>query len=178
MKFLDCGREESLRLQMIMVTCLLTVSKPIDAKTRISNFYRRFIRNTEVDTEEKNFIEKIHNSTVPVYNHYILSTTELLGLNPSCAKLCPKGIVIFSIPTIRLKCNAVHILSAPNCTFFNFVYTLSFTVVDVNNEKIGCSVGTEETLKEDGQTAKTMAHPLVLEAQYGVVKVILLYIRC
>ena len=174
MKFLDCGREESFRLQMIVVTCLLTISKPIDAKTRISNFYRRFIRNAEVDTEEKNFIEKIHNSTVPVYNHHILATTELLGLNPSCAKLCPKGIVIFSITTIRLKCY----LTAPNSTVFNFIYTLSFTVVDVNNEKIGCSVGTEETLKEDGQTAKTMAHPLVLEAQYGVVKVIILYIRC
>ena len=51
---------------------------------------------------------------------------------------------------------------------------MSFIVVDVNNEKIGCSVGTEETLKEDGNTAKTMAHPTVLEAQYGVVKVIIL----
>ena len=60
---------------------------------------------------------------------------------------------------------------------FIIIYTLAFIVVDVNNEKIGCSVGTEETLKEDGNTAKTMAHPTVLEAQYGVVKVIVLYIR-
>ena len=48
-------------------------------------------------------------------------------------------------------------------------------MVNVNDEKIGCSVGTEETLKADGITAKTMAHPTVLEAQYGVVKVIKKY---
>ena len=41
----------------------------------------------------------------------------------------------------------------------------------MNDEQIGCSIGTEETLKADGITAKTMAHETVLEAQYGVVKV-------
>lgn len=44
-------------------------------------------------------------------------------------------------------------------------------VVNVNDEKIGCSIGTEETFKADKITPKTMAHPTVLEAQYGVVKV-------
>ena len=46
-----------------------------------------------------------------------------------------------------------------------------FIVVNVNDEKIGCSIGTEETFKADKITPKTMAHPTVLEAQYGVVKV-------
>ena len=107
MKFLTWGRTEAFPFQMIAVTYLMLVSKPIDAKTRVSNFYRRFIRNAGDDTEEKNFIEKIHNSTAPVYNHYILATTENFGLNPSCANLCPKGTVIFSLLIIRLQSNEV-----------------------------------------------------------------------
>ena len=53
---------------------------------------------------------------------------------------------------------------------------LSFAVIDTTNEDIGCSIGTVETLEEDGKTVKTMAHPTILDAQYGLVKVIVLFI--
>ena len=48
---------------------------------------------------------------------------------------------------------------------------LSFLVIETDNEDIGCAIGTEDTLEDDGKTVKTMAHDTILEAQPGLVKV-------
>ena len=53
----------------------------------------------------------------------------------------------------------------------NIRSTLSFLVIETDNEDIGCSIGTEDTLEDDGKTVKTMAHDTILEAQPGLVKV-------
>ena len=107
MKFFDFGMIEVFGFQIVIMSYLLLVSKPTEARTRISTFYRRFIRNTGDNDEEQNFIEKIHNSSAPVYNHYILKTTELYISpdNPSCAKLCPKGNVVSSANLYILQCS-------------------------------------------------------------------------
>ena len=46
-----------------------------------------------------------------------------------------------------------------------------FLVIETDNEDIGCAIGTEDTLEDDGKTVKTMAHDTILEAQPGLVKV-------
>ena len=77
---------------ILSVAYLLCNLEIIHGKTRISTFYHRFIRNAGTATDEKNFIEAIHDASAPIYNHYYLSATELSGSDPSCGKLCPKGI--------------------------------------------------------------------------------------
>ena len=53
----------------------------------------------------------------------------------------------------------------------NIMSPLSLLVIETDNEDIGCAIGTEDTLEDDGKTVKTMAHDTILEAQPGLVKV-------
>merc|ERR1711997_1355127 len=115
----------------LLVFCILFQTKETIARSRISKFYNRFIRNAQDDPP--NFIERIVNASIPRYNHYMLATTELVVTDPSCRKLCPK-------------------------------------VIETDNEDIGCAIGTEDTMEDDGKTVKTMAHDTILDAQAGLVK--------
>ena len=75
----------------LLVFCILFQTKETIARSWISKFYNRFIRNAQDDPP--NFIERIVNASIPRYNHYMLATTELVATDPSCRKLCPKGNV-------------------------------------------------------------------------------------
>ena len=86
------GRTIIVHLIILSVAYLLCNLEITYGRTRISTFYHRFVRNAGSAAEEKNFIETIHDASAPIYNHYYLSATELSASDPSCGKLCPKGI--------------------------------------------------------------------------------------
>ena len=89
-------------LLSLLVFCILFQTKETAARSRISKFYNRFIRNAQDDPP--NFIERIVNASIPRYNHYMLATTELVATDPSCRKLCPKGNIYINKKVTASKC--------------------------------------------------------------------------
>ena len=91
----------------LLLFCILFQTKETIARSRISKFYNRFIRNAQDDPP--NFIERIVNASIPRYNHYMLATTELVATDPSCRKLCPKGDIY-----IKKKLRLVNVSNIKN----------------------------------------------------------------
>ena len=77
------GRNITFGFVGLILVYLLFITNPIEAKTRISKFYKRLIRQAEKSST--------------VYSSLTEKYTELLSREPSCGKLCPKGIPFFII---------------------------------------------------------------------------------
>ena len=98
----------NVRMIVLTIAYILCIFKLSHGKTKVSSFYHRFIRNAASASEEKNFIEAIHNASTPLYNHYYHSFTEPEGASPSCGKLCPKGIY-YSSSDHLFSCSFLYI---------------------------------------------------------------------